>query len=765
MKTWKQVQLARRERITIPRTVQQTIPVNRIWEDGTFLSGRIYSRCYRFSDVNYQVVGKAQREEMFRKYQLFLGAMEAGGTYKLTVFNRHINMAAFEAAMYLQPGADGYDAYRDEYNEMLRACVSDTDGRQQERYLTISVSAPTLEEAKAFLSRSAAGLAAALRDMGSRMTVLSVSDRLRLLHDFYRPGEENAFAFDFRDTVRRGHDFRDCFAPPSIERHANYLRIGKRYVRSLIGVEYGTYVEDDLLSRLAALPENLVISMDIVPIPMEEAENEVQHKQDGIEGNITRWQQRQNRADNFSAIIPYDLRRQREEMQGMMDELVKSGQQMFLATLTLCHMADSLEALDSDTAKLSATRGIKLFPATFQQLDAMHTALPYGVCRIEASRTLLTRCLAAAGMPFRAQEVQHPGGIWYGVNQLTRNLILINQAMLMNKGMFLLGVPGAGKSMLAKERIVFVMLSTTDHIFINDPTGEYALLVRALGGTVITLRAGGSDHINAMEMLGDYTTTDKSLFAQTLMERMEHRQLTAQEASVLDRCVKRLYDCGGKAVTLTDLRVELLSQPEPQARELALTLERYTSGSLDVFAHETNVDLTGRLICFDLHELHEQLRAVGQLIVTDTLVNRVADNKSHGIVTHVITDEIKTFCEDENSQRFLDFAWRQWRKTGTYTLAITQNVGAVLDAGTVRDMLGNSELIVMLHQAEADSARLAELFGLSEEQLAYVSDPREGCGLLKCGASLIPFENRFPKQTRLYRLMTTKPEEMREAEK
>lgn len=766
--TLKQINAARRERLKLPRTVQEVTPVRAVYEDGVFQVGeRLWSKTYQFSDINYLVAAQEEREAMFRRYENVLGCLGAGATYQITVNDRRLNMRAWEDATLMPLEGDGLDSYRTEYNGILRREIQESDGIQQEKYITVTVAKPDAASARAYFTRISTTLQSNFASLGSRIWGLELSDRLRLLHDFFHPGEEERFRFDFQSALRLGADFRDAFSPASITRHSGYLRLGGRYARALFAIDYASYVQDDLVSRLTDICPNVLISFHVVAIPTDEAEKEVQRYQDGVEAGISRWQQSQNRNNNFSAIIPYDRARQREELAAFMDELTTQDQTMNLVTMTLVHTADTLEQLDADTQSLMQIRDVRLIPATFQQLSALQTTLPFGVNRLSVSRTLLSRCLAAVSMPFRVQEIQEEHGVWLGKNALSRNMILCNRANLQNQGMFILGVPGSGKSMIAKIIMVLVYLSTQDHILINDPEGEYAELVRALGGTVVDLYAGGDAHINAMDIEAGYgdglsDAVDKAQYILTLMEQMAGGDLTAQEQSVLDRCVLDLYALAkreSRTVTLRDLREDLLKQAEEEAQRLALILERFTTGSLDIFAHETNVDLHNRLICFTLRKMQKQLRPTGQLAITDFLINRVNANAAQGVRTHIYTDETQTFYQNPTSAAFFDTAWRIFRKRGAYPTAITQNIAVVLADPKTSTQLSNSEIIIMLNQSAPDRERLRQVFQIPEEQMNYVRDAEEGCGLLRYGKSVIPFVNRFPKNTKLYSLFTTKPEE------
>ena len=402
----------------------------------------------------------------------------------------------------------------------------------------------------------------------------------------------------------------------------------------------------------------------------------------------------------------------------------------------------------------------------YQQLDALNTALPIGVRKINALRTLTTESLAVF-MPFKVQEIQEVGGIYFGENAISHNMILCNLANLLNQSMFLLGVPGSGKSFFAKLLIIFLALACPeDDILVCDPEGEYSPLVKAMHGTVVRIAAGGSDRVNAMQMVEGYgdnnPIVEKSQFIMSLIEQIDKNGVGAHQKSIIDRCTAEVYrdrERTGRVPTLCTLREKLLEQPEPEARDLALALELFTSGSLDIFAHETNVDTENRIVSYDIHDLGPQLKPAGLLTITDAMLNRVSLNFKKGKRTHIFVDEFHIVYENEYSGNFFTSAWRQFRKRNAYPCAITQNVEYLLDSVQASTMLSNSEMIVMLSQAASDREKLSQLLNISPEQMSYVTNADAGCGLMRYGSALVPFVNKFPKDTMLYELITTKPGE------
>ena len=524
-----------------------------------------------------------------------------------------------------------------------------------------------------------------------------------------------------------------------------------------------------MISELTQLNRNLMLSIDVIPVPTDEAVREVENRLLGVETNITNWQRRQNQNQNFSAVIPYDMELQRKESKEFLDDLTTRDQRMMFGLLTIVHTAKSRKQLDADTDTLLTTARKHLCQFAilrYQQQDGLNTALPIGHRKITALRTLTTESLAVL-MPFRVQEIMDTGGIYYGENAISHNLIMCNKANLLNQSAFLLGVPGSGKSFSAKELIVFLALATQDDILVCDPEREYVSLITALGGEAIRIAAGSEDHINAMDMVEGYgdggnPIVDKSEFILSLFEQLDKKGLGAKEKSIIDRCVALVYDdyqSGGELPTLCVLREKLMDQPEPEAQELALELELFTNGSLNAFAHKTNVDTQNRMVVYDIMDLGKQLKTMGLLVITDAMINRVTENWKKGKRTHLFLDEFHVVFENEYSGAFFNSAWRRFRKRNAFPTAITQNVEYLLDSVLASTMLSNSEFIVMLNQAASDRQKLANLLNISREQLSYITNADEGCGLIRYGSALVPFVNKFPRKTRLYRLMTTKPGE------
>ena len=768
MKAIKQVLRQDKEPYRIPKRVQDVIPIKRIWSDGIFLAGTRYCKSFKFTDINYMVASEAEQKKMFLSYAALVNSLDCGATTKITINNRHLNRKNFEDAVLMKMEYDGLDLFRDEYNTVIMDKATAGNGIIQEKYVTVSVCKKNIAEARAYFTRVGAELSAKFAALGAKATELDATERLRILHDFYRSGEEVYFRFDMRDMMKKGHDFRDYICPDSIEKHSDYLMLGGKYARVIYLKDYAAFISDQFVNKLTDQSRSMMLSIDIIPVATDEAVREVERKMLGVETNITNWQRRQNANNNFSATVPYDMEVQRKETKEYMYDLTGRDQRMVLAVLTMIHLADTKEQLDADTEallKVGADHVCQMAVMRYQQLDGMNTALPIGTRKIDTFRTMTTESLAAF-MPFKVQEIQEPGGIYIGENAVSHNLILCNMDNLMNQSMMLLGIPGSGKSFFAKLLIIAIALSTKDDIVILDPEGEYSPLVKALGGSVIRFAVGGTDWLNAMDMENGYgegsPVAFKSQFIMSLLKQVDPEGIGPHQKSIIDRCVAQV--CKEKkqsniVATLCTVREKLLEQPEPEAQDIALTMELYTSGSLDIFAHETNVDTKNRIISYDIHDLSEDLKQPGFVTITDAMLNRVNFNWAQGKKTHVIVDEFHIAYENEYSGNFFTSAWRQFRKRNASPVAITQNVDYLLDAPQARSMLSNSEFIVMLNQAEKDQERLSQLLNISPEQMRYVNGSEAGSGLLRYGNALVPFVNKFPMDTELYRLITTRPGE------
>lgn len=654
IKTLSKARKQERVKFRIPRNVQDCIPIRRIWADGIFQVGHQFSKTWSFTDINYSIAGKEDKTAMFLDYCDLLNALDSGASAKITLYNRRINKEEFERSVLLPLKEDGLDNYREEFNEMLRAQVTESNNSiVRERYLTISVVKRNIEEARTYFARVGTDLTTKLAALSSVAQELSLNERLRIFRDFFRPADPPAAEFDIHQKARRGQHFKDWLCPSSMEFAADHFKIDDRVGRVLYLQDFASYLKDSFVSELCDLDRELMLSIDILPIPTDEAARQLQNTLLGVETNVTNWQRKQNANNNWSAIVPYDMELQRKETKEMLDDLTTRDQRMMFGLVTLVHMAGTTEQLDDDTESLlSVARKhlCQLSTLRWQQRDGLDTVLPYGLRRIEVLRTLTTESTAVL-VPFRAQEIMQTHGLYYGQNAVSKNRIVVDRRQLLNGNSFRLGVSGSGKSMSAKEEIAQIALSTEDDILILDVESEFGHLVEAFGGEVIRISATSDTHINALDMdraYGDERNpiVSKSEFVLSLFEQLIGSGLvTAKEKSILGRCTEQVYmpyvrnGYKGAVPTLKDFYRLLKMQPEPEAQGLALSSELFITGTLGTFAQPTNVDTKARIIAYDIRELGEQLMPLGMLVTLDAIYNRVIQNWKRGHRTWIFCDE------------------------------------------------------------------------------------------------------------------------------
>ena len=656
-----------KDRFVIPRSVQQSIPIRCVYSDGIWHTGRKHSRTWRFADINYAAASEEERRSIFLSYCAVLNSLPTDAAAKITIINRRINPVDFQRQILMKERGDELDRYRRESNQILTRRAAESNNLVQEKYITLSIPQRKIEETRTYFRRVDANLSKGFGRLDSGAKPLTTHDRLRILHDFFRPGEEQYFTFDQTAAIRRGLDFRDLICPDGLAFKAGHFEMGDKVGRVLFLKDYASYIKDEMIADLSDFPRNLMLSIDILPIPTDEAVREVQSRILGIETDITRWQQRQNDKNNFTASIPYELEQLRGETKEFLSDLTERDQRMIFAVVTLVHIADSLEQLDADTeALLSIGREhlCQFSTLRYQQEDGLNTVLPYGLRRVKALRTLTTES-AAVLMPFRVQEIQDPGGLPYGVNAISKNLLICERKRLISPHAFYLGVSGSGKSVAMKSTIENVALATNDDIIIIDAEREYGPITRSLGGTVVEISPSSPHHINPMEVADGYGDGENpiamksELITSILEQQMGVGRVNGSHKSIIDRCTANVYQnyfhSRGKAPMplLTDWRNEVLKQVDPEAREIALAAELITEGSLNVFAHPGNVDMNSRIITLDLYEMGEQLRPTALVVTLEAIQNRVMENRKRGKYTWVFLDEVYLYFKYHYSGEFL----------------------------------------------------------------------------------------------------------------
>lgn len=774
LKSLKNIFKRDKEKFVAPKSVQDAIPIKAVFDDGIFLVGKNkYSKSYRFTDINYAIASDDEKEDILQDYVSLLNSLDSAATTKITINKRRLNAEDFKKSVLIDMKNDELDKYRKIYNDMLLEKASGADYFILEKFITVSVNKNSIEDTRAFFARTSAEMSKHFAKLGSRLVDLDGNERLHILHDFYRVGEEQGYNYSIKETNLKGHSVKDFICPDSFEFEADHLKFGNKYARMLFLKDFASTIDDKAINEFISVNKSLVFSFDIVPVPTDEAVKEVENIALGVDTNITNWQQKQNANNNFSATPPPQYQSQKRETQEFLEQITSFDQRMMYVVFTIAITADSKKELDNATETIKALgrgKSCQFGVLKFQQLDGLNTALPIGVRRIDNFRTFLSKPLAIF-TPFNVQEINHKNGIFYGQNIMSNSIILIDRTQLLNGNSFILAVSGGGKSFAAKNEIINYILATNADVIIIDPEREYSPLVKALGGEIVYLSNASANHINALDINKNYDgegsqpVKAKIDFIMSLFEQIVGSDgLDSKDKSLIDRAANRVYreymrnNYTGKAPTLKNLRQELLSMEEEKAHELALDLERYTEGSFNVFSQQTNVDTDSRLLCYDILDLEKSLETVGMLVVLDNIINRISRNRASGKETYIIIDEIYLLLAQKYSAAFLQVLWKRARKYGACITGITQNVEDLLKNEVGSTMLSNSEFIVMLKQNGQDKIRLAELINIPQNQLEYISNVDVGRGLLKVGGDLIPFVNKFPRNE-LYKLMSTKPGE------
>ncbi len=763
------------EKFKIPKTVQDIIPIKVLYKNGmAYMGENRYTKVYRFLDINYSSASANTKEVMLELYQECLNSFECGEQTKITVVNRKLHKDEVERQYMMEFAEDGYDEYRKEYNDLFESKLEAIHHSKQDKLLTVTCNRQSEDLAKNYFERAEEELRRVFKRLGSNIHPVDANERIRIYYDFFHAGQEELFQFDINEYQKIGRDFKDYLAPSGIEVKNDYLIIGDKYVRVLYFKDYAPRVKDDIIEQLTGLEQNVMCSMDVYPVRSDEAHHIVETIMDSIEMEATRWQKNQTKNGVVPFDIPYQIKERRRNIQSFANELGSGNQMMMLQCITLMHMADSLEELNDETKKILALASgysFELSKLKFQQLQALNTVLPYGgKKRIAPLRTLISRGVASF-IPFSVQNFQDKDGIYYGINSISREIISINNWGMMNYNFYVIGVSGSGKSFMTKEIITQTMLTNPNvDVIIVDPENEYEKLVEAFGGDNINISSTSKSYMNAMEISAAYGDDEdpiivKSEFMLSFCEQaIGEQNMTAGKRSIITRCVSKVLGdyrnrgYQGEAPTLCDLYEEIKRQPEEDARILALELEMYVEGTMSIFSHQTNVNINNRLVCFDIKNMSEQLQPVGMLVVLDFVWNRITSNRNNGRLTLVFIDEIQLVFAHKRSAEYIERIWKRVRKYGCGCCGILQNASSINNK-SAKTTITNSQFAIIMNQRSNEEEALEELFDVSPEQLEYVVGVPQGRGLIYVNDtnSLVPFENAFPTDTRLYELMSTKP--------
>lgn len=747
-----------------------------MFEDGICeVEPGLYSKTIKFADINYQIARKEEQEEIFTRYWQFLNYFDPSINLQITIHNRHIDEENFKEQMLLKLRYDDLDIYRREYNNMLyEKALQGQNSIIRDKYLTFSVNAASYETAIPTLARIETDITNNFKSLGVDNMLLSGLERLELLYDYFNPRQPFTFKYDY--LVESSLTTKDFIAPDSFDFSGkNSFEFGDNLGQVLYLKDLPPDLSDKLLSELSDINCNMSITLHINSVEQDQAFDLVKQKIGFMEQQKIDEQKKALKAGYDVDMLPYELKYSLLEAEELLDDMQNKNQRMFKVAILVFTSAPTIDELNDNIYKIMAVarkNNCRMGFLDFLQEEAINSVLPLGKNHIEIKRTLTTASTAIF-IPFTTQELFQNNGMYYGLNALSRNLIFFDRKSLKNSNGFILGTPGSGKSFSAKREMMNVLLNTDDEVIIIDPEREYAPLAEGFGGELIHISAGSKNHINPLDITMDYSDDDdplllKSEFVLSLCELLlgGRNSLSPAEKTVIDRSTKITYDRyfshpGRHPIpTLQDFHKVLSVQPEAEAKSIALSLELYTNGSLSVFAQPTNININNRLVVFDIRDLGKQLRTLGMLIVLDQVWNRITQNRQLGKRTWIYIDEIYLLFQNDYSANYLFELYKRARKWGAIPTGITQNVEDLLINDLARRMLSNTDFIMMLNQATSDRIELAALLNISNQQLSYVTNSNVGQGLLFAGKSIVPFIDKFPSDTNLYRMMTTKIEEV-----
>ena len=757
------------------RTAQQTIPYLAMYPDGICkVTEKRYSKCVVFEDINYQLAQADDKTAIFENWCDFLNYFDASVSVQLSFINQGTQREQAEKAISIPAQEDAFNSIRTEYSDMLKNQLSKgNNGLVKHKYITFTVEADNKAAAKSRLSRIETDVFNNFKVLGVTARPLSGYERLKVLHGVFHPeGEPFSFSFDW--LTPSGLSTKDFIAPSSFRfGEGRYFRMGKKIGAASFLEILAPELNDRMLADFLDLDMGIGVNIHIKSIDQSEAIKTVKRKITDLDKMKIEEQKKAVRSGYDMDIIPSDLATFGGEAKNLLEQLQSRNERMFLVTVLVMNTADNKQKLDN---MFFAAQGIAqkyncaLKRLDFQQEQALMSSVPIGLNQIEIQRGLTTSSTAIF-VPFTTQELFQAGdeALYYGLNALSNNMILVDRKKLKNPNGLILGTPGSGKSFSAKREIANAFLVTQDDIIICDPEAEYAPLVSRLNGQIIRISPNSHDYINPMDINLNYSEDEnpvqlKSDFILSLCELIVGGKngLEPIEKSVIDRAVINIYRPylanpePSKMPILEDLYNELKAMPEPEAQRIASALDLYVNGSLNVFNHRTNVNVNNRIVCYDIKELGKQLKKLGMLIVQDQVWNRVTINRAEHKATRYYVDEFHLLLKEEQTAAYSVEIWKRFRKWGGIPTGITQNIKDLLSSPEIENIFENSDFVYLLNQASGDRKILCERLNISNQQAAHISNAGPGEGLIFFGNVILPFVDDFPKDNELYSIMTTK---------
>lgn len=738
-----------------------------------------YTKTIQFQDINYQLNQNEDKTAIFDGWCDFLNYFDSSIKFQFSFVDISATQDSFSRSVTISPRGDDFDSIRAEYTEMLQSQLArGNNGLIKTKYLTFGVEAETLRSAKPRLERIETDILNNFKRLGVTADLLNGMERLRVMHGMFHMDEEMPFQFSWDWLAPSGLSVKDFIAPSSFEfRNGSSFSMGKKLGSVSFLQILAPELNDRMLADFLDMESSLIVTMHVQSVDQVKAIKTIKRKITDLDRMKMDEQKKAVRAGYDMDLIPSDLATYGSEAKKLLQDLQSRNERMFLLTFIVLNTADSKQQLDNNVFQASSIAqkyNCALTKLDFRQEEGLMSSLPLGYNQIEIKRGLTTSSVAIF-VPFTTQELFQTGkeALYCGLNALSNNLIMVDRKLLKNPNGLILGTPGSGKSFSAKREIANVFLVTDDDIIVCDPEAEYGPLIERLHGQVIKISPTSTDFINPMDLNLNYSEDEnplslKSDFILSLCELIVGGKegLQPVEKTIIDRCVRLVYrnylsdPRPEKMPILEDLYNELRKQDEKEAQYIATALEIYVTGSLNVFNHRTNVNIHSRVVSYDIKELGKQLKKIGMLIVQDQVWNRVTVNRVAHKSTRYYIDEMHLLLKEDQTAAYTVEIWKRFRKWGGIPTGITQNVKDLLSSREVENIFENSDYIYMLSQASGDRQILAKQLNISPHQLSYVTHSSEGEGLLFYGSVILPFVDRFPKDTELYRIMTTKPQEV-----
>nr|WP_319592858.1 ATP-binding protein [Jeotgalibaca arthritidis] len=744
------------------------------------VTDKLYTKTIRFQDINYQLAQNEDKTSIFESWCDFLNYFDSSIKFQLSFLNMTANTKDYESSIHIKSQEDDFDSIRTEYTQMLHnQLAKGNNGLMKSKYLTFGIEADSIKIAKPRLERIENDLWNGFKRLGVVVDSIEGKERLKLCHNILHMDGNVPFNFEWKWLAPSGLSTKDFIAPSSFEfREGRSFKTGNKFGAMSFLQILAPELNDRILADFLDMESNLLLTMHIQSVDQTKAIKTIKRKITDLDKMKIEEQKKAVRAGYDMDIIPSDLATYGAEAKKLLQDLQSRNERMFLLTFLVMNTADTKQELENivfGAAGIAQKHNCLLVRLDFQQEQGFLSSLPLGLNQVEIQRSLTTSATAIF-VPFTTQELFQSSGeaLYYGLNALSNNLIMVDRKKLKNPNGLILGTPGSGKSFSAKREITNIFLITTDDIIICDPEAEYYPLVNRLKGQVIKISSTSPDYVNPMDINLNYSEDEnplslKSDFILSLCELIVGGKdgLKPVEKSIIDRCVRLIYadyladPVPEKMPILEDLYDALENQEEKEAQHIRAALEIYVTGSLNLFNHRTNVDITNRLVCFDIKELGKQLKKLGMLVVQDQVWNRVTVNRAEKRSTRYYMDEFHLLLKEEQTAAYSVEIWKRFRKWGGIPTGITQNVKDLLSSREVENIFENSDFIYMLNQASGDRQILAKQLNISPHQLSYVTHSGEGEGLLFYGNVILPFTDKFPKDTELYGIMTTKPNEIK----